>query len=100
MKNIDVYIGKIVKIKDWVLDEDNGQSLAKEDFLIEGYWKDLNNGISWKDTSLNNIAVKLYVIRLLKYNGKIPYDDNVIYGKVGMFGHLLHESELEINGTF
>lgn len=100
MKNLNVYVGKLVKIKDWVLDEDNGQRLAGKDFLVEGYWKDLNNGISWQDTSLSNFAIKLYALRLLKYKGKIPSDDNVIYGKVGMFGHLLHESEIELNGIF
>ena len=45
MKNIEKYIGKKVKIKDWVLTEENGQILAGKEFLVDGYWKNINDDI-------------------------------------------------------
>lgn len=94
--NLDKYIGKKVKIKDWVVDEPNGQKLAGQEFLIEGYWSDINNGISWRDTD-SNIAVYMYKNRITYSRFIIPRDDSVVYGKVGLYGHLLHITELELD---
>ena len=88
------YANKKLKIKDWVLDEENGQKLAGKTFIAEDYWINLT-GKSWLDTDLGNPAVFMYAIRSMRE--KLPEDDYVIYGKVGLFGHLLHITELEIN---
>jgi len=39
-----------------------------------------------------NPAALIYAIRS-GFDG-LPTDDEVVYGKIGSFGHLIHESEL------
>ena len=57
---------------------------------IEDLWKNVN-GQSWQYSG--NPAALIYALRVLQNN--LPIDDNVYYGKIGSFGHLVHESELE-----
>ena len=58
---------------------------------IEDLWKNVN-GQSCQ-YSEGNPAVLIYALRVSQNN--LPIDDNVYYGKIGSFGHLVHESELE-----
>ncbi len=87
--------GKTVKIKDQAGLEINGQNLAGEDFIIEDLWKNMT-GSSWKTQVPGNPACMLYSYRSNDLD--LPDDDMVIYGKVGGFGHLLHITELNIEG--
>lgn len=58
-------------------------------FHIEDYW-DRVAGKSWMDCA-GNLAALMYAIRATK---SLPIDDEVLYGKIGPFGHLVHVSEL------
>lgn len=60
------------------------------EFRVEDWWDRLL-GKSWMDCD-GNPAALIYALR----NGmaRLPFDDEVIYGKIGPFGHLVHVSEI------
>jgi hypothetical protein len=66
-------------------------SLKGEEIRIEGLWKDIS-GQSWM-WSKGNPACLAYAVRAVE--DRLPTDDNVYYGKIGAFGVLVHESEIE-----
>lgn len=70
----------------------NYSSKEKEevDYRVEDYW-DRVGGKSWMDMK-GNPACMNYGIRS-GLEG-LPFDDEVLYGKVGSFGHLIHVSEV------
>ena len=77
----------ILKLSDPSRDPDN---LNGRVYCIEDYWQNVGGG-SWKYASGNPAALK-YAMRSGVSN--LPLDDEVVYGKVGAFGHLIHVSEL------
>lgn len=59
-------------------------------FEVEDWWQNVSGG-SWMDAVGNPAA--------LNYAGKVamkglPIDNEVVYGKVDCYGHLVHVSEL------
>lgn len=74
--------GKTVKIK-------SGE-FKDQEYTIEDYW-DRVSEISWMYAD-GNPACLIYAIRAATNN--LPEDDNVLYGKIGCLGHLVHVSEL------
>lgn len=67
------------------------------EYTIEDYW-DRVSGISWMDANGNPACLK-YAIRTgtgqTIGGANVPLlTDEVVYGKVGPFGHLLHVNEL------
>ncbi len=65
-------------------------SFQGQEFRVEDYW-DRVSGSSWAD-SLGNPAAINYAIRAS--NIGLPFDDEVLYGKIGCLGYLVHVSEL------
>lgn len=60
-------------------------------YRIEDWW-DRVSGDSWMVAVNNgNPAAYSYAARTL---GSVPMDDEVVYGKLGPFGHLVHVTEL------
>lgn len=68
-------------------DPDN---LNGQEFTIE-YWQTNVMGKSWMFCDGNPAAIK-YAMRA--GFSDLPTDNEVVYGKVGLFGHLIHVSEL------
>lgn len=66
-------------------DEINGK-----DFRVEDWWENVG-GQSWMDCKGNPACLK-YAMR--SGFSDLPTDNEVVYGKVGSFGHLVHVSEL------
>ena len=60
------------------------------EYVVEGYWDEITGG-SWMFAQGNPAALK-YAMRS-GFQG-LPVDNDVLYGKVGAFGHLFHVSEL------
>jgi hypothetical protein len=60
-------------------------------FKVEDWWDHLT-GRSWA-VSDGNPAAMIYGMRS-GIQG-LPLDDEVLYGKVGLFGHLIHVSEIQ-----
>ncbi|WP_116102991.1 hypothetical protein [Rhodococcus qingshengii] len=60
------------------------------EYWIEDWW-DRAAGMSWMVADGNPAALK-YAIRVGFSN--LPVDNEVVYGHLGSFGHLIHTSEL------
>jgi len=66
--------------------------IGGQEFHVEDWWDRLTGG-SWMDARSNPACI-IYAIRS-GFAG-LPMDDEVLYGKVGPFGHLIHISEIEL----
>lgn len=84
MTNRTSYAGQTVQVK-------NVSSAGVESYEVEGYWDEIT-GQSWMFSDGNPAAMK-YGIR--SGLAGLPLDDNVLYGKIGAFGHLVHVSEVQ-----
>lgn len=62
-----------------------------KEFRVEDYWMNVY-GKSWMDSNGNPAAIN-YGFRC-GVRG-FPLNDKVVYGKIGAFGYLVHESEIE-----
>lgn len=82
--------GKTVVLNDTASDPVQKQVEPGNLFRVEDWW-DVITGKSWA-ISDGNIAAMHYAIRIGA--SFIPPDDEVVYGKIGAFGHLVHVSEL------
>ena len=67
-------------------------SLKGSTYRVEDWWINVNNGVGWGE-AVGNPACLMYAMRSGAEH--LPYDDDVLYGKVGGLGHLVHVSELE-----
>lgn len=61
------------------------------DYTIENWWDNISSG-SWMFAEGNPAALK-YAMRI-GLRGGIPVDNEVVYGKLDGFGHIVHVSEL------
>lgn len=61
-----------------------------EPFIVEDWWDRVSGG-SWA-WAKGNPAALIYAMRLIGTD--IPDNDEVVYGKRGGLGHLVHVSEL------
>ena len=61
-----------------------------DEIRVEDYW-DRVVGQSWTRCSGNPAALK-YAVRCAAAG--VPFDDEVVYGKVDSLGHIVHVSEL------
>lgn len=80
--------GKTVTLK--LRGEDQPDIKTGSKYRVEDYWDKMTGG-SWGDAAGNPAAIK-YAVRAGQ--ALILPDDEVVYGKVGNFGHLVHVSEL------
>lgn len=76
------FAGKTVRIK-------TGK-YAGADYRLEDWWVNVN-GKSWMDCD-GNLACIQYAVR--SEVACIPCDDEVVYGKIGELGYLIHASEI------
>lgn len=67
-----------------------GSADAPVDFVVED-WQDRIMGRSWMVMDGNPAAI-IYAMRA--GTSGLPIDDEVVYGKVGGLGHMVHESEI------
>ncbi len=75
--------GRTVKIKD------EAAVLGGQEYRVEDWWQNVSGG-SWMDSG--SPAAWAYAARTA---GSTPIDNEVLYGKVGSLGHLVHVSEIE-----
>ena len=91
-KTKSLLAGKKVKIKKHIKHRQY-PNFGGSEILIEDWW-DRVYGQSWM-VSDGNPACIVYALRGM--DNIIPIDDEVLYGKVGHFGSLVHISELEVD---
>jgi hypothetical protein len=96
------YAGKVVKlalkVRPGFEDAPGILELQGQEMVVEDWWLNVY-GESWMWAKGNPAALK-YALRT-GFACDVPTDDNVLYGKVGLFGHLVHVSEvvpLDVNG--
>lgn len=78
------YAGQTVNVKDVT-------ERGVQEYRVEGYWDDVS-GKSWAVSDGNPAAMQYAVRSGVK---GLPIDDDVLYGKIGAFGHLVHVSEVQ-----
>jgi hypothetical protein len=84
--------GKTVMISAGSEDPAQGAVVGGAEYKIED-WADRVLGRSWGEAN-GNPACLHYAMRAAA-NG-LPPDDEVLYGKIGYLGHLVHVSEIEL----
>ncbi|WAL67089.1 hypothetical protein ORV05_04695 [Amycolatopsis cynarae] len=67
-----------------------GESDTTVKFVVEDWWDRVSGG-SWMDAT-GNLAAMNYGVR--SGLSGLPLDDEVLYGHVGAFGHLVHATEI------
>ena len=83
--------GKTVKIKS-TASHPQVSDFGGSEYRVEDYWDRLMDK-SWMHC-YGNPACLIYAVRGVSNN--LPHDDEVLYGKVGRFGHLVHVSEIDV----
>jgi len=83
--------GRRVRLPDGLLLSEGDASPVNRDYYIEDWW-DRVAGESWRDAR-GNPAVLQYAARVAA--NRLPSNDDVVYGKVGALGYLLHVTEVE-----
>ena len=91
MKERHPLAGQTVKLKENIGKFMQGEAGGAE-FCVED-WADNVLGRSVWATNGNPAALE-YAIRTATNGNRIPIDDNAVYGKVGIFGHIVHDSEI------
>jgi hypothetical protein len=79
--------GEVVRLKEGI--EHPQYEIAGAEFMIEDWWDHLTGG-SWMFAD-GNPACMIYAMRGMG----LPIDDEVVYGKIGSMGVLVHVSEIE-----
>lgn len=82
--------GKTVLLNDNVKFDPRGMIFPGVEFRVED-WVDVM-GRSWM--AQENWATLHYAKRQSESRSDLPYDDEVVYGKIGSMGHCVHNSEL------
>jgi len=85
-REMSPHAGKTVKIRADVA------GLGGKEYRVEDWWINVF-GKSWMDANGNPAALQ-YAARS-GFAG-LPTDDEVLYGKVGSLGYLVHVSEIEV----
>ena len=65
---------------------------ANTEYRVEDWWENVT-GMSWMDANGNPACLK-YAMRTGFSKIPIPTDNEVLYGKIGGLGELIHISEL------
>jgi hypothetical protein len=89
--------GKTVKIKQGVIDPAQGLVVGGAEYRIED-WADRLYGKSiW--LADGNPAAMHYAFRLGAQLNRPPADDECVYGKIRSLGHVVHVTELDLEGV-
>jgi hypothetical protein len=83
--------GRTVRLPERMGRADVPGELAGRQFRIEDWW-DHVSGTSWREAADNPAALEYAVRAMVK---GLPANDDVVYGKVGTLGYLLHVTEVE-----
>ena len=90
------YAGMEVKIKENAGLSMCGEELSGKMFRIEDWFENVI-GCSWMNANGNPTALEYAMRTGLTANNNVPiFSNDVLYGKVGMFGHAFHVNELEL----
>lgn len=83
--------GQDAEIVDGATDPVQGAVIGGAEYRIEDWWDRVGGG-SWGNAQ-GNPACLQYAMRAAA--NSLPLDDEVLYGKIGSSGHLVHVSEIK-----
>lgn len=83
--------GQTVRLKDGTQDVVQGAVIGGATYRVEDWWDRIGGG-SWMFSNGNPAAIN-YALRAA--TNDLPMDDEVVYGKIGFLGHIVHTSEIE-----
>lgn len=86
--SISELAGLSVKIKS------NAFGIAGKDFIVEDWYDRVSGGVSWMAED-GNPACMEYAMRSGLSSFNIPSNNEVLYGKIGGMGYLVHLVEIE-----
>lgn len=84
--------GQTVKLKEGIGIFAQGDDAGGAEFRVED-WADNVLGRSVWAANGNPAAIE-YALRTGTNGNHTPIDNKAVYGKVGMFGHIVHDSEI------
>lgn len=84
--------GQTVVLNSNTVDNVRGIVIEGAEFVVDDWWDRINGG-SWMYAK-NNWAAMHYGMRSALQENSLPLDDEVVYGKIGIYGHIVHASEL------
>lgn len=87
------FSGQTVKLNKDIMEPSMGVIQEGTEYHVEGYWDDVTGG-SWMHAN-GNVAALNYALRA--GHAGLPADDDVLYGKIGALGVLIHVSEIDAN---
>lgn len=85
--------GTTVRIREGVKDPVQGAVVGGAEYRVEDWW-DRVGSQPW-GMAQDNPACLHYAMRIISQDPAIPVDGDVLYGKIGYFGHLVHISEVD-----
>lgn len=88
--------GQIVRLKEGIGAFIQGDA-GRAEFHVEDWADNVLGRSVW--TANGNPAALEYAYRIGKNRNGIPIDDNAVYGHVGGFGHIVHDSEIDRDRT-
>lgn len=89
--------GETIKVKAGVGNGFQVGDMSGQDFVVED-WCENVLGCSWMEADRNPATLE-YAVRTAingKHNNVPLFSDDVLYGKIGLLGHLFHINELEL----
>lgn len=92
MRKTHPLAGQTVRLKEGIGRFMQGGEAGGAEFQVED-WADNVLGRSVWSVNGNPAALE-YVLRTAMSENHVPIDDNAVYGKVGKFGHIVHDSEI------
>ena len=89
------FAGQVVRTKQDVgLDPLTKAPLGGKDFWVEDWWENVS-GKSWMNSD-GNPAALAYAFRTGMSGGKVPINNEVLYGKIDGLGFMFNVCELEL----
>lgn len=92
MRKTHPLAGQTVRLKDGIGKFVQGCEAGGAEFRVED-WADNVLGCSVWSANGNPAALE-YALRTGTSGNHVPIDENAVYGKVGKFGHIVHDSEI------
>lgn len=92
MRDTHPLAGKTVKLSDGLGPCFAGGDISGAEFIVEDWAENVLGCSVW--AADRNPAALEYAIRMFSNGKMVPIDNNAVYGKVGIFGHIVHDSEI------
>ncbi|MBR3503683.1 MAG: hypothetical protein IKO07_05495 [Clostridia bacterium] len=84
--------GQTVRLQEGIGKFVQGNDAGGAEFVVEDWADNVLGRSVW--AADGNPAALEYALRTATSGKPVPIDNNAVYGKVGWFGHIVHDSEI------